>query len=448
MAALAVWAKESGMAVTGSDVEESFPSDAVLAQIGISVHIGFSPDHIDHPDLVIYTGAHGGRDNIEVQEAIKRGIPTLPHGKALGIAMQGKRQISVAGSHGKTTTTAMIATVLTHAGLDPSYAVGCGPITGFGLSGHRGTGDIFVAEADEYMTEPGHDTTPRFLWQHPEILVVTNIDYDHPDAYSSLDAVTDAFVAMQKQLTGIGLTVVNGDDPVSRVLCEKKPYVSYGQTTGVDVQIVDIESREGETHFSLISKVEGRIDGFILHVPGVHNAMNATASVIAARALGVLWDDIKQGIAAFHGTTRRFENVGTKHGVVVYDDYAHHPKEIRATLAAARSWYPKRRIVCIFQPHTYSRTKSLMDDFAQAFFDADVVMLADIYSSAREHDTLGITSETLVAKTKEHHPHVLQVKNKEATFGELSREAKKGDVVLFMGAGDIYGWSHDYVTAT
>src|SRR3989344_3753646 len=213
MASLAVWAKEAGKIVTGTDVGEQFPSDEVLTTAGISFDVGFDPKHIDQykPDLVVYTGAHGGRDNEEVQHAAKKGIALLPHGKALGLAMEGHRQITVAGSHGKTTVTAMIAMILAKAGLDPSYAIGSGMISGLGLPGHFGAGDWFVAEGDEYVTDPGHDATPRFLWQKPEILVVTNIDLDHPDVYPDLPAITNVFRKFAARVTGN--VIVNSDDP-------------------------------------------------------------------------------------------------------------------------------------------------------------------------------------------------------------------------------------------
>jgi len=202
MASLAVWAKEAGKLITGTDIEEHFPSDEVLSKAGISVDVGFDEKHIDthKPDLVIYTGAHGGRDNEEVIEAQKRNIPVLPHGKALGQVMEGKRQITVAGSHGKTTVTAMIAMILAKAGLDPSYAIGSGMISGLGLPGHFGRGEWFVAEGDEYVTDPGHDQTPRFLWQKPEILVITNIDLDHPDVLIQLPQHLIDWPASQRPL--------------------------------------------------------------------------------------------------------------------------------------------------------------------------------------------------------------------------------------------------------
>jgi UDP-N-acetylmuramate--alanine ligase len=439
MTAFAVWAKESGMTVTGSDVDETFPSDQVLIDAGISVFSGFHPEHVSKPDLVIYTGAHGGVSNVEVETAIKLGIPVLPHGKALGLAMATKKQISVAGSHGKTTTSAMIATVLSHAGLDPSYAVGCGHIGGLGLSGHSGHGDYFVAEADEYITDPTHDKTPRFLWQKPEILVVTNIDYDHPDAYGSLEDVQKAFLALQKKSAHC---IVNIDDQASKPLLEVKDtqdIITYGESSEALYRVTSIVFTPEKTTFTLLYK-EKEIGTFVLKVPGKHNALNAAAVAIACHLAGLSWDAIGKGLREFTGAKRRFEKIGFKSGVTYYDDYAHHPKEIQATLKAARMWYPKRRIIAIFQPHTYSRTKSLLADFGRAFSDADIAVLTDIYASAREHETLGIDGMTVVNELKKNHTHVVYAPDRVHVQSFLQSECKNGDVVFFMGAGDIYTW--------
>ncbi|MCX6792289.1 MAG: UDP-N-acetylmuramate--L-alanine ligase, partial [Candidatus Gottesmanbacteria bacterium] len=403
MAALAVWAKEAGYRVTGSDTSEEFPTDEVFGLAKISV-LGFDSKNITniHPDLVIYTGAHGGRDNDEVVEATALGMPTLPHGKALGLVMDGKKQVSVAGSHGKTTTTAMIATILTVAGLDPSYAIGCGEIRGLGLPGHKGKKDIFVAEADEYVTDPNHDTTPRFLWQHPDILVVTNVDFDHPDVYDSLADVQDAFIKLQRQSK---LIIVNADDPASKVLMNKT-VISYGFSPKAEFRVTNVRFGEERTFFALDQNGMKLLE-FTLKVPGKHNALNAAAAAIACKNLGVSWERIKEGLAKFGGTKRRFERIGVIGGTTVIDDYAHHPKEIMATLAAAREWYPHKRIITVFQPHTYSRTKALMSEFSHAFTNAHRVILTDIYSSARETDTLGISGKTLVEETAKHHIDVL-----------------------------------------
>jgi UDP-N-acetylmuramate--alanine ligase len=440
MAALAVWAKEAGYRVTGSDTGDEFPTDEVLRLAKISV-LGFDSKNITsiRPDLVIYTGAHGGRENPEVVEAVKQGIDVLPHGQALGLVMTGQKQLSVAGSHGKTTTTAMIATILTDAGLDPSYAIGCGEIRGLGFPGHYGKKGIFVAEADEYVTDPNHDTTARFLWQHPDILVVTNIDFDHPDAYVSLSSVQDAFMKLQKQSK---LTIVNADDPASKILL-KNNYMSYGFSSKAEFRVTNVRFGEERTFFTLWERgIE--IGEFTLKVPGRHNALNAASAALACRQLGVSWEDIKKGLLVFGGTKRRFEFIGTVGDTRVYDDYAHHPTEIKAQLAAVHQWYPHRRIIAVFQPHTYSRTKALMSEFSQAFTDASKVILTDIYSSARERDTLGITGKTLVEETTKHHRNVFYAPDFSAVKKLLRKHLQPQDILIFMGAGSIYTWGRKF----
>lgn len=447
MCALAVWYKEAGYLVTGSDVTEEFPTDEILAKAKIQVFPDFDARNLGgtiKPDLVIYTGAHNGKDNDEVVEAEALGIPTLPHGKALGRVMAEKKQISVAGSHGKTTTTAMIATILSRAGYDPSWAVGCGEIRGLGLPGHFGKGDIFVAEADEYVTDPSHDTTPRFLWQHPDILVVTNVDFDHPDAYASLERVQDAFIALQKQEKGTKLTIMNADDTASKVLVAGNT-MSYGLSASAEYRVTRVKFGQERTFFTLVQN--GMTLGeFTLKVPGKHNALNATAAAIACKQCGVSWEQIAKGLSVFEGTKRRFELVGTIGDIRVIDDYAHHPTEITAQLAGAREWYPKRRIIVVFQPHTYSRTKALLREFSHAFTNANEVILTDIYASAREHETLGISGKTLVEETASHHPHVYFAPDYSAVKKLLGNHMKPSDVIIFMGAGSIYTWGRKLIS--
>lgn len=430
MAALAIYCKEKGMKVGGCDVEEEFPTDEELKKAKIPNDVGFGPLP-KGIDLVIYTGAHGGRDNPVVVEASERGIKTLPHGKALGMFMEGKKQITVAGSHGKTTTAAMIATILKTAGKDPSYAIGCGAI-GEGPAGHFGKGDAFVAEGDEYVTDPGHDETPRFLWQKPDVLVVTNIDFDHPDAYSDIGDVQDAFVALQRKSA---ISIVNADDQKSSVL----EGTTFGFSPRADIRIAHIGVGRERMFFTLEQRGV-QLGEFSIKVPGRHNVSNAAAAVCACQILGVSIEDIRKGLLAFTGTKRRFEKLGEALGVTYYDDYAHHPREIMATLAAARAWYPKRRIIAVFQPHTYSRTKALLADFAKSFKDANAVIITDIYASARESDTLGVTGQTLATAVAAHHAGVHFAKGKTEVSKILESTVREGDVVLFMGAGDIYNW--------
>lgn len=444
MSALALWYKEAGYSVTGSDISDEFPTDEILSQNGITV-LDFSPKNITNirPDLVIYTGAHGGRQNDEVVAAEAVGIPALPHGKALGSVMKSAFQISVAGSHGKTTTSAMVATVLALSGQDPSWAIGCGMIRGLGFPGHFGKGKIFVAEADEYITDPGHDATPRFLWQNPDILVVTNIDYDHPDAYSTLSDVQEAFVNLQGKQKENGTTIINADDRASEVL--RTNAVTYGTTQSADYQVTGIRFGPQRTYFTLHERGM-EVGEFTLKIPGKHNALNAAAAVIACRLAGVSWQDCKKYLAQFGGTKRRFEMIGEVDGVRIIDDYAHHPDEIRATLAAAHTWYPDKRIFAVFQPHTYSRTRALLSEFAKSFANAYEVILTDIYASAREHETLGINGKTLVSETAKYHRNVYYEPDYGAVSKLLHEHMGPGDIVLFMGAGNIYTWGRKLIS--
>jgi UDP-N-acetylmuramate--alanine ligase len=449
MTALAVWVGECGIHVTGSDTNEEFPSDPILKSLHILPLIGFSANHVKQlrPDLVIYTGAHDGRENIEVVTAISMGIPTLPHGKALGLVMHGNKQISVAGSHGKTTTSAMIATILTSAGLDPSYAIGCGEVFGLGLPGHFGKGEYFVAEADEYVTDPTHDRTPRFLWQNPDLLVITNIDYDHPDAYASLGAVQDAFVALVTREKGVKITLVNADDIVSYPIINKKlntHIITYGLSEFSDYRITSITFHPGKTTFLLLHD-NVLIHKFTLFVPGEHNVHNAAAAVVTSLLIGVPIKEIAKGISKFRGAKRRFEAISVVNGVEYYDDYAHHPKEISSTLSAIRAWYPRNRLIAVFQPHTYSRTKSLLKDFGKAFTSADTVITTDIYASARESNSLGITGKLFSDEVKKHHSNVVYAPGSHDILSILTTLAKRGDRVVFMGAGNMYSWGKDIV---
>ncbi len=444
MTALAVYAKERGIRVTGSDVAGTFPTNEILKKAGITTLSGFSPDHVVFggiPELVIYTGAHQGIHNLEVAAAIKQSIPVVSHGEALGCFMNGMSAISVAGSHGKTTASAMIATIMKVAGADPSYAIGCGEIRGLGMPGHYGTGSLFIAEADEYVTDPHHDKTPRFLWQHPDTLVVTNIDYDHPDVYASLEEVQHAFVNLQKQCIGKRIIILNADDRASAVLDNSATgIVRFGFSPRSDMQVTHVGYGQERTFFS-VSLHGTSVGEFVLHVPGIHNVVNATAAIACCVSYGISFDAIREGLDQFGGTKRRAELIGTTKGITLYDDYAHHPKEIQATLQGLRSWYPNKRIITIFQPHTYSRTKALLEQFAQSFSQSDVVLCPDIFASAREVDTLGMTSGILVEEIAKHHRDVRYVKDYQGAVQSLKNIASPGDIIVCMGAGDIFEWS-------
>jgi len=284
------------------------------------------------------------------------------------------------------------------------------------------------------------------MWQHPDILVVTNVDYDHPDAYTSLAEVKKAFIELQKQQVGKRITIINADDKESDVLLSTQGItpITYGISKKAQLHIDNIQFQEGKTTFVL--RLNGmEIDSFTLHIPGAHNVTNAAAAAYACSTLNVSWNDIKKGLNQFGGTKRRFETVGEKNGATIIDDYAHHPKEIAVTLKGCREWYPKKRILVVFQPHTYSRTKSLLHEFASSFSYADTVVIGDIYASARETKMYGVTSEILVEEISKVKSSVFYGKDYEHVKTILDKTIQPGDIVIFMGAGDIYEWSRRYV---
>ncbi len=447
MTPLAIIAKQAGINVTGSDIPQVFITDSVLAKNDIKVFEGFSADHIGQPDLVITTNAHGGYDNVEVVAAKKRGIQVISQAQAVGEFMQGEildRKfigISITGTHGKTTTSAMIASLLTTAGKDPSYVVGTASIPSLGYAGHLGKGDYFVAEADEYVTESKYDRTIKFLWQHPRVLVMTNLEHDHPDVYPDLESVKKAFANFIQQLDPTGLLIINGDDKNLLDLSGNSPaqVISFGFSERNEYQIKNVQVKTHETTFTLARKSED-LDKFILHVSGEHNILNSAAAIIVGINAGISIDDIKMYMQIFRGSKRRLEYRGdSRRGYVLYDDYGHHPTEIKASLKTLRSMFPGYYLVCIFQPHTASRTKAFFDDFSKSFSEADEIILTDIFASAREQSDFSVSSLMLA--------EAIEAKSKKVKY-----EANLVDVVKYInnhsyppktlivtiGAGDVY----------
>lgn len=447
MAPLSILAKEAKIKVTGSDIDEEFITDESLKRAGIVPLAGFDASHIEKPDLVIASGAHGGMDNIEAKTAKTKGIKVIMQGQAVGAFMGGSvlgknfEGVSVAGAHGKTTTTAMIATVLKDGGADPSYIIGTGDIPSLGSPGHFGKGKYFVAEADEYVTDLQHDKTVKFLWQNPKIAVFTNIEFDHPDVYGSIDDVRSAFIKFANNLPQDGLLVANGDDlQISRILERHTGKVTtYGFSPKNDYFAKRI-SISGDRMFFWVSAKGIELGEFSLGVVGEHNALNALAVIIVASELGISVDKIKTGLLKYSGSKRRSEFIGQlSSGAQVFDDYAHHPTEIKNTLKAFRKSFPKSKIVCIFQPHMYSRTKSLLSEFKISFADADEVVLTDIYASLREEKDPTISSEILTQEVAKNHRNVLFLSKLTDVVEYLSqKQYDRNTVLISMGAGDVY----------
>jgi UDP-N-acetylmuramate--alanine ligase len=428
LSAIARVLMEMGCRVSGSDQAASALT-AALAEEGATVYVGHRAEQVSGADLLVVSSAIPAH-NVELRAAQARNIPILKRADFLGQMMDGRVAVAVAGSHGKTTTSGMVATVLLAAGQDPTFIVG-GQIAHLGTNARAGRGP-FVIEADEY------DRT--FLGLRPTLAVVTNVEHDHPDCYPTFDEFRAAFEAFVALLPEEGQLVVCADDPGARALGELagaqgKSVTRYGLAEGADWQAVNLQSN-GAGGCDYVALRGGALKGLVrLRIPGAHNVLNSLAVLAASDLLDLPFDAVTQALRLFRGIGRRFEIKGVANGVTVVDDYAHHPTEIRATLAAARQNYPGRRIWAVWQPHTYSRVKALLDDFLTAFADADHVVVTPIYA-ARESDDLGVSSERVVACMD--HADARAVAGLDQAVALLEAQVRPGDVVLTLGAGDSH----------
>jgi len=441
MTALACCAQDLGIKISGSDIDEVFVTDAILKKRRIKWLIDFKAKNINYPDLLITTGAHGGLANPEVTEAKKKDIPLMTHGEALGLFMKKKIGISVCGVGGKTTTSAILATILRLSGLHPSYAVGVGEIFPLGAPGlYDKKGALFVAEADEYATSIGIDNRPRFSWQDPKFIICTNIEHDHPDVYKNINDIKKTFLKFFQKIPKDGYLIINGDNPHNLEVLNSYsgPSYTYGIGENNDWQVKNIKRKKGENTFSVYFK-DKQIGNFKINIPGQFNILNATAAIALLSILKIPTHKIKEGLEQFKGTKRRFEFVDKKNNIEIYDDYAHHPIEIKNTLKAARNWFGRnRRIIVIFQPHTYSRTKKLLHQFSQSFNDANEVIITKIYASAREKKDPKISGQILANAISKYHQRVNFVNNPQVLLKLIKKISQKKDIIITMGAGDVW----------
>ena len=412
--------------VSGSDRSLSDVGRA-LAGLGATVYDGHRAEQVWDADLVVASSAVPA-DNVEVQAARARGIPIVKRPRFLSWLTQGYQVVAVAGTAGKTTTTAMVATLLQEAGLDPSFIIG-GVLPGAETNAHAGRGPHLVIEADEY------DRT--FLALRPQVAVVTNVEWDHPDCYPTYAEVQAAFAAFLAGLQPGGVVVACGDDAGARALVAglaERRVLRYGLGEGCDVRAVEVEQSGMGQSFELVVGGEhrGRLS---LAVPGWHNLRNALGACAVAQALSVPHQSLSRALAGYRGVARRFELKGEVGGITVIDDYAHHPTKIRATLAAARACFPGRPIWAVYQPHTFSRTQALLDDYRHSFTDADHVLITPIYA-ARERDNHQVSSADLVCGAD--HADMRCVADLEAATDVLVHSLRAGDVLVTMGAGDSY----------
>ncbi len=447
MTPLAIIAREAGFQVTGSDVADVFITDRELKKAGIEKIEEFKISNVEKADLVIATAAHGGSENLEVLKAQELGVPVLNQGQALGIFQKGEifgkklKGVSVAGSHGKTTTTAMIATIFENAGLKPSYVIGTSDIPSLGSSGHYGKGEYFITESDEYFADVTSDKVPKFLYQNPEILVVTNIDFDHPDIYGDLEEIKKVFIDFTKKIVPGGVLIACGDGAENRDFLKRVGVrkITYGQSPDNDYVLERINFNEDKMFFWVKSH-NASLGQFSMNVFGEQNAVNGLGAIVAGIEAGLTIEQIKNGLSNFKGTKRRSEFVGNLlSGGLMYDDYAHHPAEIKSTLMAFRKAFPKHRIIPVFQPHMYSRTKMLFTEFASSFSDADQVLISEIFPSFREKIDENFSSSLLVEEVKKFGKDAFYFPTiHDVVKYVTSQKFDKNSIIITMGAGDVY----------
>lgn len=420
MCGLAELLHNLGAQVTGSDPSENVQTQR-LKQLGIRVDRQHAPEHLGDCDVVVYSSAIK-EDNVEFKEARRRKIPLIRRAEALAQIMNLKRGVAVAGTHGKTTTTSLAASIFLKAGLDPTIIVG-GRLDVIKSTAQLGQGDWLIAEADE--------SDGSFTHLSPEVVIITNIDNDHLDHYKTFENLEATFFDFASRIPFYGAAIVCGDDPRLKKLFARfgKRVITYG--TGADNDYVLKRERDG---WSVLR--EGQTAATLKPaMPGLHNALNSLAAGLAAQQAGIDWATTAEAIAAFQGVDRRFQHKASVRGIDFYDDYGHHPTEIRAVLSGFKEKFPQRRLVTVFQPHRYTRTQLCWNDFLTCFKDTDVLFLLDIYA-AGESAIPGVTSETLATRIDHRDVRYLNRKD-DPTLEQVKSFLKNGDILLTLGAGDI-----------
>ena len=428
MSALAqISAQIEDATITGSDVEECFFTDSVLERAHIPV-LSFSPENVENADLVVASAAYTNL-HPEIARALELKIPVLTYPQYLGRLLSKKRGISVSGTHGKTSTTAMIGLVMLQAGLDPSIVVGS-DVPSIGGNAHSGAGEFFLAESCEYRR--------HFLNYSPEHLIITNIDFDHPDYFKDLNDVISAFAELARKVPAQGHIYVWEEDPNRESIVSEAPITTFGLSEAADVRATEIIFQDERSSMKIMIKGE-YVGDLNLHVAGRHNIINALAAIALCHEIGIPIQVILFNLSLFNGTKRRFEHIGSnKNGALIVDDYAHHPTEIRTTLEGARLSFPHRRIRAIFQPHTFSRTEKLLQEFSQSFQGADEVVVADIFASARELEHHTVSSLTLAELIVKQGVKARYIGTLEDIETYLAKTLAPDDLVITLGAGDIY----------
>ena len=425
-----------GYEVTGSDMRSSESTER-LEKLGIRIYLEHKKENVKDADVLVISSAVKD-SNPEVLFAKENKIPVIRRAEMLGELMRMKYGIGVAGTHGKTTTTSMIGHILTEAGLDPTIIVG-GRVKSLGSNAKLGQGEYLVAEADEFDRS--------FLRLTPTIAVVTTLEAEHLDYYKDLEEINSVFTEFVNKVPFYGSVILCLDEEAIQEIMPgiERPIVTYGLVPQADLVAHSIQFSENRSFFRVRNR--GKDLGEIsLLVPGIHNVKNCLAALCVGLELEIPFEKMKKALSEFKGVSRRFEIKGEIDGVMIADDYAHHPTEIKATLKAARDGY-KKRIIAIFQPHLYSRTKDFYKEFGKSFFDSDLLIVTDIYP-AREEPIPGITGELIVSKAKEFgHKEVFYIPRKEEIIPFLSGILMENDLVITIGAGDIYKVGENLISA-
>ena len=423
--------------VRGSDIALN-PNVQRLRDMGIAVEVGQKGDNLRDASVVVVSSAIRA-DNPELLAARARGLPIVRRAEMLAEIMRFKNAIAIGGTHGKTTTTTLVATLLDAANYDPTVING-GIINAYGTNARLGAGDWMVVEADE--------SDGTFVKLPADVVIVTNIDPEHLDHYHDFEAVKQAFHTFVENVPFYGFAVMCLDHPEVQALVGQirdRRVITYGRNPQADVRLVDLEIIDGQSHFSVeirdrIRLTQLRIEGLTLPMPGEHNALNATAAIAVADQLRIPADAIRKGLKNFSGVKRRFTKTGTVGGVTIIDDYGHHPVEIMSVLRAARQ-STRRDVIAVVQPHRYSRLHDLFDDFAVAFNDADTVIVAPVYA-AGEQPIAGVTNEELVTRIRARgHRDARVIGGPEAIAPLLAERVAEGDYVVMLGAGNITQWA-------
>lgn len=423
-----------GFEISGSDLMESEVTDH-LKSLGITIYKGHSPENLKDADVLVYSSAVN-LANPEVKEASERKIPVIKRSEMLAECMRMKYGIGIAGTHGKTTTTSMVGLVLTEGGIDPTIIVG-GKLSGLGGTNARlGKGEYIVVEADEF------DRT--FLRLTPSIAAITTLETEHLDTYKDLNDIKTAFVEFANKVPFFGFVTLCLDEPALQDIIPliNKKIITYGLTQQADVRAIDLKHHEYESTFKVVYKEE-ELGQITLQIPGAHNIKNSLVAVIIGKELGLNFETIKNALEKFSGVYRRFETKYSN-GILVIDDYAHHPTEINASLSGVRSGW-KRRLVAVFQPHLFSRTKDFYAEFGRSFLNSDVFICTDVYP-ARELPIEGVTGEIIANAAKSYgHKNVIYEPDKTKIPALLKEICETDDIIITMGAGDIWKYGEKFV---